>query len=186
MNISNNHDDIKFVKKATLHPRERLKRFSKNYLIRNQTDKKDFPQILSPKKLIQKNKKQSKDIECIKKIPLHHRQRLKRKKRIKQEPEIQYVNTVPQYLRDQFSRRLKGKPGNIICDEEFVKEFPNFNKKIKVNETDKIKRRETIIHKIVKQIPSSNDKQYFKYNRDSDTYYVGKKGGKKSCCHRKQ
>ena len=49
MNISNNDDDVKFVKKATLHPRERLKRLSKNYLIRNQPDKKFSSNITSKK-----------------------------------------------------------------------------------------------------------------------------------------
>ena len=48
---------LNLLKKTPLHPRERLKRLSKNYLIRNQTDKKSFPQILRQKKLIQKNKK---------------------------------------------------------------------------------------------------------------------------------
>ena len=67
------------------------------------------------------------------------------------------------------SKRLKNKTANIICDEEFLKEFPYFNKKIKVNETDKIKRREATIYKIVKQIPSDNGKWYVKYNRDSYT-----------------
>ena len=33
-------DDVKFIKNTSLHPRERLKRLSKNNLIRNQTDKK--------------------------------------------------------------------------------------------------------------------------------------------------
>ena len=63
--------------------------------------------------------------------------------------------------------------------KNFLKEFPYFNRTIKVNETDKIKRRETIIYKIVKQIPSDNDKWYVKYNRDSDTYYIGKEDKKK-------
>ena len=49
------------------------------------------------------------------------------------------------------SRRLKNKPANLICDEEFLKEFPYFNRKIKVNETDKIKREEALIYKIVKR-----------------------------------
>ena len=63
--------------------------------------------------------------------------------------------------------------------KNFLKEFPYFNRTIKVNETDKIKRRETIIYKIVKQIPSDNDKCYVKYNRDSDAYYIGKEDEKK-------
>ena len=71
------------------------------------------------------------------------------------------------------SRRLKNKPANIICDEEFLKEFPYFNRKIKVNETEKIKWLEAIIY------PSDNDKWYVKYNRDSDRYYIGKEDEKK-------
>ena len=67
------------------------------------------------------------------------------KKIIKQEPEIQDVNTVPQHLQDWLRRRLKYKPAKIICDEEFLKEFPYLNRKIKVKKTDKIKRREAII-----------------------------------------
>ena len=63
--------------------------------------------------------------------------------------------------------------------KNFLKEFPYFNRTIKVNETDKIKRRETLIYKTVKQIPSDNDKWYVKYNRDSDAYYVGKEDEKK-------
>ena len=38
--ISNDDDDIRFIKKTPLHPRERLKHLSKNNLIRNQTDEK--------------------------------------------------------------------------------------------------------------------------------------------------
>ena len=47
------------------------------------------------KKLIQKHKNQSKDIEYIKKLPLHRRECIKRKKRIKQEPEMQCIKAVP-------------------------------------------------------------------------------------------
>ena len=56
MSISNDNDDVKFIKETPSHSRERLKRLSKNNLIRNQTDKKKkkFPQILPQKKLIQK------------------------------------------------------------------------------------------------------------------------------------
>ena len=50
-------------------------------------------------------------------VPLHPPERLKCKKRIKQEPEIQYVEIVLQYPRDQLRGRLKNKPANIICDE---------------------------------------------------------------------
>ena len=72
------------------------------------------------------------------------------------------------------SRRLKSRPANIICDKELLKEFPYFNRNIKVNETGKIKRWGAIIYKIHKQIPSDNDKYYVKYNKDSNTYYIEK------------
>ena len=38
--IGDDDDDVKFIKKAPSHPRENLKRLSKNNFIRNQTDKK--------------------------------------------------------------------------------------------------------------------------------------------------
>ena len=43
----------------------------------------------------------------------------------------------------------------------------------------KIKRREAIIYKTAKQIPSDNDKWYVKYNRDSNTYCIGNEDEKK-------
>ena len=61
-----------------------------------------------------------------------------------------------------------------MCDEEFLKEFPYFNKRIKVNETDKIKRRDAIFDKILKQMGPENNKCYVKYNQDLDIYYIGK------------
>ena len=51
-----------------------------------------------------------------------------------------------------------------MCDEEFLKEFPYFHKKIRVNETDKVKQREKIFDKILKQMGPKNDKCYVKYN----------------------
>ena len=44
---------------------------------------------------------------------------LKCKKKIKHEPEIQYVKTVPQHSRDQLSRRLKKKPANKYVIKNF-------------------------------------------------------------------
>ena len=58
---------------------------------------------------------------------------------MKQEPDIQYMKTIPQHPQDRLRRRVKNRPA------KFLKEFPNFNRKIKVNETDKIKRREAIM-----------------------------------------
>ena len=95
INITNDdNDEVNFIKKTPLNPRDRLKRLSKNQLIRNQTDQKKYAQILPQKKLIQENKNQSKDIEYIKNVPLHPRERLKRKKKTKQEPEVQDIKTL--------------------------------------------------------------------------------------------
>ena len=77
------------------------------------------------------------------------------------------------------SRRVKNRHANIICDEGFLEEFTYFNRKIKISKTDKIKRREAIIYVTVKQIQSDNDKWYVKYNRDSDTYFIGKEDERK-------
>ena len=55
VNISNDDDDdddIKFTKTTPLHPTERVKCLSENYLIRNHTDKNIFLKILPQKKLI--------------------------------------------------------------------------------------------------------------------------------------
>ena len=99
---------------------------------------------------------------------------MKCKNRLKDEPELKYLKTVPSHPRDRLSRQFKNAPGNVVCDEEFLKEFPYFNKKIRVNEMDKIKRREAIFDKILKQMGPENDKYYVKYNQDLDIYYIGK------------
>ena len=59
---NNDDDEVKFIKKIPVHPRDRLKfeQFSKNQLIRNQDDKKNYPKILPQKKVIQRNKNQNK------------------------------------------------------------------------------------------------------------------------------
>ena len=77
---------------------------------------------------------------------------MKCKNRLKDEPELKFLKTVPSHPRDCLSRRLKNAPANIACDEEFLKEFPYFNKKTRVNETYKIKPREAIFYKILKQM----------------------------------
>ena len=131
--ISNNGDngdgDDEFLKQTPLHPRDKLKCPDKKYL-----------QILPKRKeLVQRSKKQSKEIELIKKVPLHPCERLKCKNRLKYEPELKYLEAVPCQPRDSLSRRLKNASANIVCDEEFLKEFLYFNGKKRLNETDKIK-----------------------------------------------
>ena len=55
-----------------------------------------------------------------------------------------------------------------------MKEFSYFNKKIRVNETDKIKRREAIFDEILRQMGAENDKYYVQYNQDLYTYHIAK------------
>ena len=129
---------------------------------------------ITEKKLIQRSKNQSKEIEYIKKVLLHPRERLKCKNRLKDEPKLKYLKTVTSHPRYRLSRRLKNAPANTMCNEKFLKEFPYFNKKIRVNERNKIKQREAIFDKILKQMRPENDKYYAKYNEDLDTYYIGK------------
>ena len=99
---------------------------------------------------------------------------MKGNNRLKDEAELKYLKTVQSHSRDHLSRRVKNASANIVCDEEFLKEFAYFNKKIRVNETDKTKRREAIFDKILKQMGPENDKYYVKYNQDLDRYYIGK------------
>ena len=120
--ISNDGDDDgdnEFLKQMPLHPRDKLKCSEKKYL-------QILPKI---KELIQRSKNQRKEIEFIKKVPLHPREHLKCKNRLTDEPELKYLETVPCQPRDSLSRRLKNASANIVCDEEFLKEFPYFNEK---------------------------------------------------------
>ena len=91
------------------------------------------------KELIQRSNNQSKEIEYIKKVSLHALEHLKCKNMLKDEPELKDLKTVPSHPRYHLSRRLKYAPANIMCNQEFLKEFPYFIKKVRVNETDKIK-----------------------------------------------
>ena len=105
-NDDDNDDDVEFSKQMLLHTMDRLKPSEKKYL-----------QILPKKKLIQRSKNQSKDIEYIKKVPPYSRERLNCKNRLKDEPVLKYLKTVPSDPRDRLSRRLKNAPANIVCDE---------------------------------------------------------------------
>ena len=71
---------------------------------------------ITQKKLIQRSKNESKEIEYTKKVAHHSRERLKRKNRLKDEPELKYLKTVPSHPRVCLSRRLKSAPANIVCD----------------------------------------------------------------------
>ena len=53
---------------------------------------------ITPKKLLQRSKNQTKEIEYIKNVLLHPRERLKHKNRLKDKPELKYLKTLPSHL----------------------------------------------------------------------------------------
>ena len=55
-----------------------------------------------------------------------------------------------------------------------LKDLPYFNAKIKVGEVNKYKRREAIIDKIIKQLPSNSDIYYIEHNKSTDSFRVRK------------
>ena len=71
-------------------------------------------------------------------------------------------------------KKVQTIPKIKILDEEFLKEFPYFNKTIMVDEINKLKRRGTIMLEITKQMPSDNDKYFLQYNPENGTCLIGK------------
>ena len=71
-------------------------------------------------------------------------------------------------------RILRNQPVNTEVDTDVLKEFPYFNAKIKVGELNKIKRREVIFDKIVRQLPPNNDVYYIEHDRRTDSFKLKK------------
>ena len=145
---------------VVLHPRDRLKRRKTN-AIRIRTnfpmiDLTKAPSTKYLKKLIRTTKKRKgteKDKTSGKVIALEP----------PNEPDIQLKleGRKPSYL----------KYPKMIASEEFLKEVPEFNFRIKVSKRDKIKAREEIFDKIIKQIPD-NDKYFINYDPATDSYLI--------------
>ena len=76
--------------------------------------------------------------------------------------------------RDRMKRILRNTPANILVDADVLKELPYFSAKIKVDELNKKKRSDTIIDKIIKQLPPNNDIYYVDHDRQTDTFRVRK------------
>ena len=70
--------------------------------------------------------------------------------------------------RDRMKRILRNTPVNISADADVLKELPYFNAKIKVDELNKKKRRDVIMDKVIKQLPSNNDIYYVDHDRQTD------------------
>ena len=104
-------------------------------------------------------------VEFIKQVPLHPRERYKRKAK----------QLIEKYDRNQL--KFKGRESSYskypktVCDEEILREVSEFSLRIKVSERDKTKRREEIFDKIIKQI-QENDKHYISHDPTSDSFYI--------------
>ena len=59
--------------------------------------------------------------------------------------------------------------------------LPYFNTKIKVNETNKLRRKEAIFNQIINQLPANNDTYYIKHNKKKDSFAVKKRCEKEAC-----
>lgn len=101
---------------------------------------------------------------------MHPRDTLKRKKQLKKEPEVEYVKTVPVHSRDRVSRKNRNVPAKIFVQNQVLKDLPYFNIKIKVNEVVKNKRREDVFDKIIKQLPPNNDEYFIQHDKNINTY----------------
>ena len=88
-NYNDDDDDVGFLKQTPLHPQISGEETFKN---------------ITERKLIQRSKDQSKEIEYIKTVPIHPCECLKRKNRLKGEPELKCLKTVPSHPRDRLSR----------------------------------------------------------------------------------
>ena len=77
--------------------------------------------------------------------------------------------------RDRLQRALRKKTPKISVDKEVFKDLPYFNTKIKVNETNKLRRKEAIFDQIINQLPPNNNKYHNKHNKKKDTFYCKKR-----------
>ena len=68
------------------------------------------------------------------------------------------------------------RPVNIEINADVLNKLPYFNAKIKVDELNKIKRREVIFDKIVKQLLPNNDVYYIEHDRETDSFKLKKDG----------
>lgn len=134
-----------------------------------------------------RNKPYDKDVQITKVAPSHTRDRLKRKiaqkaynddevqitKIVPPQDELQITKVAPAHPRYRLQRALRNAPKTSI-NKNALEDLPDFNTNIKVDETDKIRRKEAIFDKIINQLPPDNDKYYIKHNKKNDTCTVKK------------
>ena len=103
---------------------------------------------------------------------MHPRERLQRT--LKQKPEVEITKVQPMHLRDRLQRAVRKKTPKISVDKEVLEDLLHFNAKIKVDETNKLRRKEAIFDQIINQLPPNNDTYYVKHNKKKDTFTVKK------------
>ena len=76
--------------------------------------------------------------------------------------------------RNRLQRALRKKTPKISVDKEMLEDLPYFNTKIKVDETNKLRRKEAIFDQIINQLPPNNDTYCIKHNKKKDTFTIKK------------
>ena len=76
--------------------------------------------------------------------------------------------------RERLQRALTKKTPKTSVDKEVLKDLPYFNTKIKIDETNKLRRKEGIFDQIINQLPPNNDTYYIKHNKKKDSFTVKK------------
>ena len=66
------------------------------------------------------------------------------------------------------------KTPKISVDQEVLEDVPYYITKIKVDETNKLRRKEAIFDQIINQLPPNNDTYYIKHNKKKDSFTVKK------------
>ena len=64
--------------------------------------------------------------------------------------EVQFIKQVPSHPRNRMRRTIKNTPVKILVGRQVLEDIPYFNTNIKVNETDKNRRKEAIFDKTIK------------------------------------
>ena len=96
----------------------------------------------------------------------------------------QITKVTPAYPRYRLQHALRNAL-KISVDKNMLEDLPYFNTNIRVNETDKNRRKEAIFDEIIKQLPSNNDQYYIKYSNRNDTFTVKKEPAKRQILKRK-
>ena len=76
------------------------------------------------------------DFQFIKQIPIHPRDRLER---MVKDKEVKFVKQVPAHPRYRLQRGIRDSTAKVSVDKNVLQDLPYFNQNIKVNEAEKNK-----------------------------------------------